>query len=262
MSDHVLTHGYVLDRVQRLQQLSRDLPQEPRIAGPTTLSHPNAALLDSPDVNALTTPFEQSAVTKSNTPRIVGHYTVLSILGRGGMGWVFKAEDNRLHRTIALKMLLGNTSLDERIAQRFAIESQALARLEHPNIVSVYEAGDWEGVPYFAMKYVPGGTLAESAERLRADPRAAVSIMAKVARAVGYLHEQGITHRDLKPANILLGDGDEPLVADFGLAKFHDVDSDMTVTGCLPAPATTWPPSRLAATRPTFRRRATPGPSA
>src|SRR5437660_8744675 len=83
------------------------------------------------------------------------------------------------------------------------------------------------------MKYVSGGTLAESAARLRLDLRAAVRIMAKVARAVGYLHEQNISHRDLKPANILLGEGDQPLVADFGLAKFHDADSVMTVTGCV-----------------------------
>src|SRR5206468_8265568 len=123
-------------------------------------------------------------------PRIVDNYTVVSTLGKGGMGWVFKAEDNRLHRTVALKMLLGNPSLDERIAQRFAVESQALARLEHPNIVPVYEAGEWEGVPYFAMKYVSGGTLVESAARLRLDLRSAVRVMAKVARAVGYLHEQ------------------------------------------------------------------------
>jgi hypothetical protein len=232
MSDSSFSHGSVLDRVQRLQQLSRGLPLEPR-AGLTTLSQPNHALFESPDAGALTTPLEQSAAAPAKAPRVVGNYTIESILGKGGMGWVFKAHDNRLNRTVALKMLLGSPALDERIAQRFAVESQALARLEHPNIVPVYEASEWEGVPYFAMKYVRGGTLAENAERLRGDLHSAVRVMAKVAHAVGYLHGQSVSHRDLKPANILLGEEDEPLVADFGLAKFHDADSDMTVTGCL-----------------------------
>ena len=233
MTDHDTSMHTAFDRMQRVQHLSRDLPQEPRNLDFTTRSVPNQASIDSPNDGARTTPFEQAASTNGPPPRMVNNYKVVSVLGRGGMGMVFKATDPRLNRTVALKMLLGGAAIDPNLARRFAVEGEALARLDHPNVVPVYEASDWEGVPFYAMKYVPGGTLAENAERLRGDPRKAVAVAAKIARAVGYLHENGISHRDLKPANILLGENDEPMVADFGLAKFLDTDSDLTMTGCL-----------------------------
>src|SRR5262249_42692281 len=93
------------------------------------------------------------------------------------------------------------------------------------------DAGYWQGFPYLAMKYVPGGTLAQHLGRIRGDLPAAVRLVALVARAVDRLHADGGLHRDLKPMNILLGEGDNPLVADFGLARWIDDDSDLTVTG-------------------------------
>ncbi|CAN5527766.1 hypothetical protein BH11PLA2_BH11PLA2_45480 [soil metagenome] len=251
MSDTVPSPGIVLDRLRRVRHLSRDLPLEPDLGTatygppqPATASFPNAApatesfflgLDESPDPGLDTTPHERRTAPSQTMPasRMVGPYQVQTVLGRGGMGIVFKAHDTRLNRTVALKMLLGGAATDERIARRFTTEAQALARLDHPNVVPVYDVNDWDGLPYFVMKHVQGGTLAHAAERLRADPKAAVKVFVKVCKAVGYLHSQQVSHRDLKPLNILLTDGDEPLVADFGLAKLHDSDPGLTVTNCL-----------------------------
>src|SRR5262249_43326077 len=117
------------------------------------------------------------------------------------------------------------------VRARFEREVRSLARIDHPHIVPVHDAGYWHGFPYYTMKYVPGGTLALHLDRVRADLPAAVRLVVKVARAVQRLHAEGVLHRDLKPLNILLGEGDEPLVADFGLARWLGDDSDLTVTG-------------------------------
>ena len=113
---------------------------------------------------------------------------------------------------------------------RFRREAQAAANLDHANILPIYEVSESEGLPFFSMKFAGGGSLLEAAPMLRRDPRRAVALMAKVARAVQYAHVQGILHRDLKPGNILLDGGGEPLVSDFGLAKWLQPNSDLTRT--------------------------------
>ena len=114
---------------------------------------------------------------------------------------------------------------------RFRREAQAAANLDHPNILPIYEVSEsHEGLPFFSMKFAGGGSLLEAAPALRSEPRRAVALMAKVARAVQYAHDQGILHRDLKPGNILLDGRGEPMVSDFGLAKWLEPTGHLTRT--------------------------------
>jgi serine/threonine-protein kinase len=150
-------------------------------------------------------------------------YEVLGKLGEGGMGVVYKVRNLAIGRVEALKMIRGQVSLHTHALQRFQLEIRATAQFEHPRVVRVYAVGQHDGVPYFTMEYVESGSLAQHMRRFLANPGSAVALIAKVARAVHYLHTKNIVHRDLKPANILLKEEhDEPLVSDFGLARLFD----------------------------------------
>ena len=151
--------------------------------------------------------------------------------GRGGMGVVYRALHSATGRLVALKLINPAVAADDVARERFVREVHTLASIKHPNIVPVFDAGDWHGLPFCTMEYVEGGTLSEHLDRVRADLPAAVRLLAKVARAVDALHSAGIIHRDLKPLNILLGPGDQPMVADFGLAKWLGEDGDITHSG-------------------------------
>lgn len=164
-------------------------------------------------------------------PFRIGPYEVLEKVGEGGMGFVFRVRNTELKRIEALKLIAPRNSDDSTSRARFEREFLAQAKIEHRNIVPVYAAGTWDGKPYFTMKYVPGGALSKQLDRFRADAEAMAKLMAKVARAVHRLHAEKVLHRDLKPHNILLDDGDEPLVADFGLVKNLDENSDASMTG-------------------------------
>src|SRR5882724_5125563 len=161
----------------------------------------------------------------------IGNYQVLEEIGRGGMGVIYRARQRHSRRIVALKRILSYHADSQETLARFRREAQAAASLDHPNILPIYEVNECDdGLPFFSMKFAGGGSLLDAAPALRSEPRRAVALMAKVVRAVQYAHGQGILHRDLKPGNILLDGRGEPLVSDFGLAKWLDTSSHLTRT--------------------------------
>jgi WD40 repeat protein/tRNA A-37 threonylcarbamoyl transferase component Bud32 len=167
---------------------------------------------------------------------VVGDFELLEELGEGGMGRVYKARQRSLGRLVALKVIRAGALATEADRLRFRTEADAAARLDHPNIVFVYEIGEHDGYPYIAERFVEGGPLSRHLDRFRDDSRAAVGLLAVLARAVHHAHERGVLHRDLKPGNILLewrAGAPVPHVADFGLARLLDQDSAVTRTGDL-----------------------------
>lgn len=147
------------------------------------------------------------------------NYEVLEVIGRGGMGIVYKARDHEFGIAVALKMLLAGPRAGERETQRFIETTKNLAELRHPNIVKVHTGGKHEGRLYFTMDLIEGGDLTRMTSGQPTLTREAVSLMIKIARAVHHAHQREILHRDLKPSNILVDPEGEPYVADFGLAK-------------------------------------------
>ncbi len=160
-------------------------------------------------------------------------YEVLELLGRGGMGVVYRARQQALNRLVALKMILDGTHSGDRQISRFRIEAEVIARLEHPNIVHIHEIGEHEGRPFLALEYVPGGTLERGLAGTPLPVDRAVALVETLARAIQHAHERGVVHRDLKPANVLLTAAGEPKIADFGLAKILAGDSRQTESGAL-----------------------------
>jgi TolB-like protein/tRNA A-37 threonylcarbamoyl transferase component Bud32 len=161
----------------------------------------------------------------------IGNYQVLEEIGRGGMGVIYRARQRHSRRIVALKRILSYHADSQETLARFRREAQAAASLDHPNILPIYEVSECDdGLPFFSMKFAGGGSLLDAAPALRGEPRRSVALVAKVARAVQYAHGQGILHRDLKPGNVLLDGRGEPLVSDFGLAKWLDTTSHLTRT--------------------------------
>jgi tetratricopeptide (TPR) repeat protein/predicted Ser/Thr protein kinase len=146
-------------------------------------------------------------------------YEVLGELGRGAMGVVYRARQTSLGREVAVKMVLSGQFAGSHELERFRGEAVQLAKLQHPNIVQVFEVGHCDGRPYFAMEYVPGGSLAKLLEKKPLAARPAAELAETLARAMQHAHERGIIHRDLKPANVLLAADGSPKITDFGLAK-------------------------------------------
>jgi serine/threonine-protein kinase len=151
-------------------------------------------------------------------PRVAG-YELLAELGRGGMGVVYKARQKGLNRLVALKMVLAGGHAGPEHLARFQIEAEAVARLKHPYIVQIYEVGERDGLPFFSLELVDGGSLARLIDGEPQPPRKAAEMLSKLAHGVHYAHQNGIVHRDLKPANILLTSDGTPKITDFGLAK-------------------------------------------
>ncbi len=166
--------------------------------------------------------------------RKLGEYDLLEELDHGGMGVVWRVRHRELGRTMALKMIRGGEAAGESEVRRFHTEAEAVARLEHPGIVPVYELGEVDGLPFFTMPLMEGGSLSSRLELGKPLPnREAAEILVKVARAVAHAHSRGVLHRDLKPANILFDAAGAPHVADFGLARLMGSDSGLTRTGAV-----------------------------
>jgi serine/threonine protein kinase len=161
-------------------------------------------------------------------PWQLGNYEILEQIGCGGMGVIYRARQRHSRRIVAVKRVLSYRADSHGALQRFRREAQAVASLDHPNILPIYEVSESEdGLPFFSMKFATGGSLQNAALSLT-EPRKCVQLMAKVAYAVEYAHNRGVLHRDLKPGNILIDDRGEPLVSDFGLAKLLDGNNDLT----------------------------------
>lgn len=164
------------------------------------------------------TPSSLKRANQLQTP-IVDGYDVHEELGRGGMGIVYKATQLDLNRDVALKMMHSGVLADDEERTRFTTEGQAIASLQHPNIVQIFETGKHNGLPYIALEFVEGGSLAKGLAGKPLLPRFAAKLLIALARAVQHAHDRGIIHRDLKPANVLLKEDGTPKITDFGLAK-------------------------------------------
>ncbi len=167
-------------------------------------------------------------------PVTVGDFELLHELGRGGMGVVYRARQISLVREVAIKMILRERLASPEEKKRFFVEAESTARLNHPNIVPVYEVGELDGRPFFSMEYIRGMTLMQRINQGPIPQRRAVQIIAPICRAIAYAHSQGIIHRDVKPSNILLDSKGMPKLTDFGLAKLITGDQEsLTRTGAI-----------------------------
>ena len=158
-------------------------------------------------------------------------FEIEAVLGRGGMGVVYKARHLKLKRIVALKMVLGGAHAGPRAFARFQIEAEAVARLHHPNIVQIHEVGEANGCPYCALEFLEGGSLATRLDGKPMPVRDAAKLVETLARAMQLVHSRNIVHRDLTPANILFTADGTPKITDFGLARQMDVDSGETQAG-------------------------------
>jgi hypothetical protein len=158
-------------------------------------------------------------------------YEILGLLGRGGMGVVYHARQTRLKRLVALKMILAGAHAGPKELERFRLEAEAIARLQHPNVVQIYDVSEHEGKPYFSLEFVDGGSLHNTLTGTPLPAREAARLVETLARAMQAAHQLGVIHRDLKPANVLLTKAGTPKITDFGLAKLLGQDSGQSHTG-------------------------------
>ena len=170
----------------------------------------------------------------------IGGYEILEELGRGGMGIVYRARQTSLKRVVALKRIRAGTDAGPQDLARFRGEAESVARLQHPNIVQIYEVGEHQGLPFFSLEYVEGGSLDRRLAGTAQPAAVAARLVEAIACGVHDAHQHGLVHRDLKPANVLLAGGPEvplelcvPKVSDFGLVKRLDDDSAQTQSGAV-----------------------------
>lgn len=162
--------------------------------------------------------------------KTIGQYQIVEQIGQGGMATVYKAYQPSIHRNVAVKILPSQYAQDPNFVKRFEQEAKAIAALEHPHILPVYDFGTQEGLTYMVMRYIKGGTLSNLMGQKLPYERI-VSLISDVARALDYAHKQGVVHRDIKPSNILIDDNGEPLLTDFGIAKMMAGSGATQLTG-------------------------------
>jgi WD40 repeat protein len=204
--------------------------------GPTAVYANGLAAPATPPAEGITVPpapANPAAPELAGDPTKVPGYEILGELGRGGMGVVYKARQIGLNRTVALKMILVGGHASEADLARFRLEAEAVARLQHPNIVQVFDIGESHGHPFFSLEFVAGGTLAQRLNHRPQPARHAAQVVAALARAVQAAHVKGIVHRDLKPANVLLAEDGTPKITDFGLAKKLDDQGGLTQSNAI-----------------------------
>jgi serine/threonine protein kinase len=160
-------------------------------------------------------------------------FEILEELGRGGMGVVYKAWQHRLSRLVALKVLRGGSLADAMERERFRTEAEAAARLQHSNIIQIYEVGECAGQPYVALEFVDGGSLAQKFAGAPLPPQHAATLLETLARAMHYAHQRGVVHRDLTPSNVLMTADGQPKIVDFGLAKLVVGGACQTQSGAI-----------------------------
>jgi len=160
----------------------------------------------------------------------LGQYEVQEFIGQGAMGTVYRAYHAQLERTGAVKVMQA-ISPDKDAVSRFRHEAQAIARMRHPNVLNVFDFGEFEGIPYMIVEYVPGGSLADRLTLGPLDRSTALRFLRGIGAGLDYAHSQGIVHRDVKPANVLLERDETPVLADFGLAKLLQGSSVKSMTG-------------------------------
>ncbi|WP_168566215.1 protein kinase domain-containing protein [Crateriforma spongiae] len=190
-------------------------------------------------------PSEQAATDRQGERvHYFGDYELLEEIARGGMGIVYKAQQTRLKRLVAVKMILGGALASEQNVKRFLVEAEASANLDHPGIVPVYDFGEHGGTNYFSMAYVDGPSLAEKVGEHPMPADEAAALILKIADAVAYAHAQGVIHRDLKPENVLIDRDGQPRITDFGLAKLIDSDDELTQDGAIMGSVFYMPPEQ------------------
>ena len=157
---------------------------------------------------------------------------IFELVGRGGMGVVYKARQKQLDRLVALKILLPSVGKDSAFAERFSREARAMAMLSHPHIVTVYDFGQKESLYYFLMEFIDGLTLRQLLDAGKLAPKEALAIVPQICEALQFAHDKGVVHRDIKPENILMDRSGQVKIADFGLAKLVGQEGkDFTITG-------------------------------
>ena len=185
----------------------------------------DAVLTETPRLQGMVTVPDAGPAAHAGLSQPPG-YELIELLGRGGMGVVYKARHRGLRRHVALKMFEPGRVVLPREVVRFRTEAEAIARLQHPNIVQIFEIGEWNGLPFLALELAERGTLAQRLQKLPFTPRAAAELAETLARAVHHAHTHQIVHRDLKPANVLFAADGSVKLTDFGLAKVLEADED------------------------------------
>jgi tRNA A-37 threonylcarbamoyl transferase component Bud32 len=185
-----------------------------------------------------------AANTAETGLRFFGDYELLEPIARGGMGVVYKARQRRLNRIVALKMILAGELASSEQIRRFYVEAEAAAKLDHPGIVPVFEVGQVGNQHFYSMAFVEGASVATPLKSGRYPPKLAAQIVAQVADAIHYAHQQGVIHRDLKPQNVLIDGQGRPRVTDFGLARNVAFDSTLTASGQVMGTPSYMPPEQ------------------